>query len=904
MVPIIKSHSLTGALLFSVLLFHGAGFAFTCPGSEAANTNSSGNYVLGMPIGGIGGGNFNFLPDGKYNSTYCYVAADAGAAPLCIVYEKRGSTVFSANLQQAGTMTTTFTGYWPTVQMQYAQTGMLDNVALECFSPICAGDNKNSSLPVAIYNFTITNSGATTDTAAIALSNGANATVIREGSGVAGIKSGTVCVMVDAAKSDPGDSVTCGNTAADFTADGLLNNGAAGILAKRVIVGPQSSATITFCVSWTNVNNGYYRTFFTDAQVLATYGRDSAAVLKAKVDSWHNKILNSNLPDWLKDLTINCCHVYNSMTDWVTPNTYGMAESMSSGLYGTNDQAYHASFALPIFAPDAEWSQVSRMAGAQQASGLFMHQYSGGDGVRVDVGQKFILEVYRDYQWTGNTTQLNARYANISSAIAGVHAEDNNGDGLTDDSSMITYDNPYWDGWNIPSKVYDNELYLGALKAAAQAASVHGSSADSTKYIGYYNTTSQSFERANSTTYGNSGYWDSTRTSNSGRRGYYSGSSDINVANGKAVWDGTFCGQWFADVCGLGPLHPEGRIESALNFINDACLNQSNPPSYALMMAYPDVNCTGAAPSGTFFNGEGTPYCTYGSYPAGDLCAAFGHNCPDIAMRALQSFWNITFSKYKRVYNVPCKFNTAGQGADWGIDRYMNPPACFAALFGITGFSIDVNAKIMRLKPSLPTSTVYRMDSLVAGPLMNPLSCGTLDFRKDPATSGQHLFVKFDAPMQFNKIYVKKMGTQKVAVTKQGADVPATIAVNTADTSEYQISFGSTLAIDNAGVSIVVGDYPVSARHSLPSMLKPVEFAVAMKGGMVSFSYSLPEPGTVNISLINSLGKIIRVAVGAEGESAGAHTVRYDWKKQPAGVYYAKLTTGAFSITEKVLAIR
>jgi uncharacterized protein (DUF608 family) len=905
MSPLFKNYAFIGATVLSVFLFPEAGFGFTCPGSEAANTNSNGSYVLGMPMGGIGAGNFNFLPDGNYNQTYVRVASDAGAAPLCMAFEKRGATTFSATLKQAGSMTTTFTGYWPTLNMQYTQSGMIDNVGLECFSPICAGDNKNSSLPIAIYIFTITNTGTAADTAAIALSNGANATVIRDASGVSGIKSGTVCVMVDAAKANPGDSVTCGNTASDFTADGLLNNGAAGILAKRVIVAPQSSATITFCVSWTNVNNGYYRNFFTDAQVLATYGIDSAVVLKAKVDSWHNKILGSNLPDWLKDLAINCCHVYNSMTDWVTPNTYGMAESMSSGIYGTNDQAYHGSFALPVFAPDAEWSQVERMATtAQQADGLFGHTYGGGDGVRVDVGQKFILEVYRNYQWTGNTTQLNARYANISSAIDGIRAEDRTNDGLTDDSSMITYDNPYWDGWNIPSKEYDNELYLGALKAAAQAASVHGSAADSTKFAGYFTTTSASFERANSTTYNNSGYWDSTRTSHSGRRGYYSASSDINVANGKAVWDGTFCGQWYADLCGLGPLHPEGRIESALNFINDACLNQSNPPSYALMMAYPDVNCTGAAPTGTFFNGEGTPYCTYGAYPAGDLCAGFGHNCPDISMRALQSYWNISYSKYKRVYNEPCKFNTAGQGADWGLDRYMNPPACFAALFGITGFSIDVNAKTMRLKPSLPTSAQYKMDSLIAGPLMNPLSCGTVDYRKDPATSGQRLFVKFDNPMQFNRIFVKKMGTQKVTVTKQGTTVPATIAINAGDTSEYQIAFASALAIDNAGVTIIVGDYPVSARSSSAAMLRPVGFSARMSNGIVSFSYTLTAAGRVSISLVNSLGKIMHVPVGAEGETAGMHTVRYEWKKQPAGVYYAKLATGVFCTTRKVLAIR
>ena len=895
MSPNLRGQRLLVAALVSVLWLHGVGFCFTCPGSEAANTNSSGNYVLGMPIGGIGGGNFNFLPDGKYNQDFIRVASDAGAAPLCIVYEKRGTTTFSANLQQAGNMTTTFTGYWPTVKMQYAQTGMIDNVGLECFSPICAGDNKNSSLPIALYVFTITNAGTTADTAAIALSNGANATIVREGSGVSGIKSGSVCVMVDAAKANPGDSVTCGNTAADFTADGLLNNGAAGILAKRVIVGPQSSATITFCVSWTNVNNGYYRNFFTDAQVLATYGRDSAVVLKAKVDSWHNKILNSNLPDWLKDLAINCCHVYNSMTDWVTPNTYGMAESMSSGIYGTNDQAYHASFALPVFAPDAEWSQVERMATtAQQANGLFGHTYGFGDGVRADVGQKFILEVYRDYQWTGNTAQLDTRYANISLAISGIRGEDSNNDGLTDDNNMTTYDNA-GTAWNIPSKEFDNEIYLGALKASASAASALGKPADSTKFAGYFSTSSASFEKNNG-----SGFWDSTRSSSSGKKGYYTGSTNTS-GNGQAVWDGSLMGQWGADVCGLGPLHPEGRIESQLRMINDACLDQRNPPCYALMQAYPNVNCTGATPQGTYFN---TTCVTYSAYPAGDLCAGFGHNSPDIAMRALHAFWNNTFSKYKRVYNVPCKFDINGAGTDWGIDRYMNPPACFASLYGITGFAIDVNAKKIWLKPSLPTSAQYKMDSLVAGPLMNPLSCGTLDYRKDPATNGQRLFVKFDNPMQFNTIFVKKLSTQKVTVTKQGTGVSATITINTADTSEYQIVFAGALTIDNAGVSIYVGDYPVSTRNSVSAMLKPVEFSVAVCGRMVSFSYYLSAPGKVNISLVNSLGKIVRVPVGAESESAGLHSVRYDWTNQPAGIYYAKLVAGEFCGTKKLTNVR
>ncbi len=890
MVNRLKSISLM--TLLSILIISSNSIGFTCPGSEAGNTNSNGNYVLGMPIGGIGAGNFNFLPDGKYNKAYIRVGADDGAMPLCIAYQKRGSTMFSGNLQQDNGMTTTFTGYWPTVKMKYMKSDIIDSIGLECFSPICTGDNLNSSLPIAFYIFTIENSGTASDTVAVALSNGANSTIIRSGNVIRGIKSGSVCVMVDTTKTDPADSVTCGSTASDFTSHGLLNNGNAGILAKRVIVAPKSTATIAFCVSWTNVNNGYYRKYFTDAQAIASYGIDSVVILKGKVDNWHNKILNSNLPEWLKDLAVNCLHVYNCMTDWVTPNTYGMQEAMSESLYGTNDQAFHASLALGLFAPDAEWSQVSRMAECEGGNGLFSHLYGGADGIRSDVGGKFVLETYRAYQWTGNTSNLNGLYGNIAKAIDGIHGEDNNGDGLTDDNNMTTYDNAGGD-WNIPSKEYDNEIYLGALKAAVSAASALGKPADSAKFAGYFNATSASFEKNNG-----SGFWDSTRQSSSGRKGYYSGSTNTG-ANGKAVWDGGLLGQWGSDLCGLGPLHPENRIESALKMINDACLDQRNPPCYALMQAYPDVNCTGNGPQGTFFNNTCVTYC---AYPAGDLCAGFGHNCPDIAMRALHSFWNITFNKYKRVYNMPCKFNADGAGTDWGINRYMNPPACFAALFGITGFSIDVNAKILRLKPSLPTSSQYKMDSLVNGPLINPVSCGTLDYKQDVATGIQNMFVKFDSPMQFGRIYVKKQGPLQVAVTKNGASIAAKIAVNPSDTSEFEIAFASPITIDNSGIKIAVGVAPSSVGHLSQTAQKPIRFDAVLRSGSILVSYTLAHTARVSLSLINSLGIKTSMVPDTKGfAAAGDHSITVSTTKIPAGVYYATMQTDDLKFSKKIV---
>jgi len=480
-------------------------------------------------------------------------------------------------------------------------------------------------------------------------------------------------------------------------------------------------------------------------------------------------------------------------------------------------------------------------------------------------------------------------------------------DGLTDDSLMTTFDNPFSDGWSIPAKEYENEVYLASLKAAAKAAVAAGSPADTTNYVSYYNTVSASFERPNSTTYANSGFWDSTTPTQSGRLGHYSASTNINVATGKAIWDEAFIGQWAADLCGLGPLHPEYRIESTLNSIYDACIDHTNPPAYTLMMAYPNVNCTGTSPTGVFFNGNNAPsttpnYVTYLSYGAGDLCAAFGHNQPDVAMRALHAFWNDMFSKYLRVFNMPCKMTIAGNGTDWGLDRYMNSPACFAAIFGITGFTIDVNAKSFRLKPSLPTSAQYVMDSLIAAPLMTPLSCGTLDY-KMAGTSTQRFVVKFDAPMQFNTLYTKKTGSAVVSVIKPavgGSAVPATIAVNPADTSEYVITFGSTLTIDSTGVLIGVGGTVGTRGAYEPAKASPLNFIVDTKRGMLSYQLQQSEP--VTLSLVNPMGE--KVTLVNDRESAGSHMVRFDWKSRAAGVYFAEFTAGGVRSVQKVVNVR
>jgi uncharacterized protein (DUF608 family) len=885
--------------LFAAAGLFSISYGFTCPGSEAANTNLSGNYVLGCPMGGIGGGNFNFLPDGNYNTTYIQVAVAAGAPPTCLGFSKRGTTTWWATDMQHGNcgngaMTTSFTGYWPTVFMKYQHTGILDSIDLKAFSPICAGDDKNSSLPLCIYKFTIRNTSASIDTAAVALQNSANTAILRNPSAnrVIGIISSTICVLVDTFKVDAADSITCGSASTGFTTTGLLNNGAAGYLAKRVIVPAGQSRTVTFSVAWTSVNNGYYRNFFTNVQLLATHGRDSAVALEAKVDNWHNKILNSNLPAWLKDLVINSCHTYNSMTDWTTANigsgtfgTYGMAESMSSGNYGCIDQSFHGSMALPIFAPNAAWSEIQRIAGSQFTSGantgLIAHFYPTDNDVRSDGGAKLILQAYRNYLWTGNINALNLMWTNYQSAITGIRNLDTDADGLTNDNYINTYDNPMWDGWVFPQKQYDNELSLAALRAASKIATLRGDAASATNYNNYYNTTSAGYERA--TAGSNGGFWSGA---------YYTGSTNV-TGNGRAVWGCVLEGQWYADFCGLGSLHPETRIQSCLNQVQTTSFDPVIPNgSYVYMIAIP---------GGAHYS-SGPGYVSYCEYPAAGLCAAFQHSLPDIAMRALNGYWNITFNKWKRVYNVPCKVMPDGSGTDWGTGRYMFTPGVFASLFGITGFQPDINGRTLRIKPSLPTNANWRMDSLIAAPLMNPISLGTLDYRNNTTAPYQRFVIRFDNPMQFNSFYTKKLYGQSVTVRKPavgGSAVTASIAVNSADTSEYVVTFGSTLTIDSSGVLITIPS-TVGTRYREPAKVSPFDFNVDTKRG--TLSYKLSQRMSVSISLVNAHGECVMRHQAEESE--GVHVVRYDLNNLAAGVYYAHFKAGDENSFKKMVYVR
>ena len=157
--------------------------------------------------------------------------------------------------------------------------------------------------------------------------------------------------------------------------------------------------------------------------------------------------------------------------------------------------------------------------------------------------------------------------------------------------------------------------------------------------------------------------------------------------------------------------------------------------------------------------------------------------------------------------------------------------------------------------------------------------------------------------MQFNTFVAKKLDAAAVSVTKPAAggnNVPATIAVNPADTSEYMVTFNNTLTIDSSGVLIEIGVNPSGTRFIESAQTAAINFSVDMKHGIVS--YQLPQREAITLSLINPRG--IRKLLVNEMENAGSHVVRYSWKNKAEGVYYAQLTAGGKPSVKKVIYLK
>jgi len=70
-----------------------------------------------------------------------------------------------------------------------------------------------------------------------------------------------------------------------------------------------------------------------------------------------------------------------------------------------------------------------------------------------------------------------------------------------------------------------------------------------------------------------------------------------------------------------------------------------------------------------------------------------------------------------------------------------------------------------------------------------------------------------------------------------------------------------------------------------------------------SLRFDLPAPAHVRLEVFDTAGRLIRTLV-EERRQAGSHAVTFDGSGLPSGLYFARLTAGDYTQTQKLVLLK
>ena len=151
---------------------------------------------------------------------------------------------------------------------------------------------------------------------------------------------------------------------------------------------------------------------------------------------------------------------------------------------------------------------------------------------------------------------------------------------------------------------------------------------------------------------------------------------------------------------------------------------------------------------------------------------------------------------------------------------------------------------------------------------------------------------------------------EAVAVNITGGTYPLTIRNDAAGSGARIVLNGNI--VPQSGPAITILQPPVSlqlqAGHTGANPAVPLETALDQNypnpfNPETNFAFRISEGGLVKLSIFDVLGREIASIVN-EPMEPGSYSLRWDASKSPSGVYYFRLTAGAFSDVKKMILLR
>lgn len=383
-----------------------------------------------------------------------------------------------------------FRGAFPFAEAAFVDEKLPVRSSLRAWSPLTPHNIKDASLPVAFFELTLENPlDRTLEVGAMmSLENfvgiggvrvhegkqrwyfadgSSQQPVVISGSALQGLKfrsprqfegigknvSGEYLLLTDGPTTDRGwDALGDGKTLVeDFRLDGELNGQImraredkvrpAGALCRRVLLSPHSKQTVYFVVAWWMPdhvtldlkNHGhFYQRVFADSEKLAAYAFDQRERLAKETDDWARLVRESNLPAWMKTLTLNSAAAMFSNTLLTRDGTFAMQENpvRGEGALGALEKRRLSGAFCRTFFPELDRRELELFRACQQPSGevprLYGNAYRGIGNPNVWQGITgepepacvYVAEVLEHYRATGDRKFLDASWPSIKQAMA------------------------------------------------------------------------------------------------------------------------------------------------------------------------------------------------------------------------------------------------------------------------------------------------------------------------------------------------------------------------------------------------------------------------------------------------------------------------------------------------------
>jgi non-lysosomal glucosylceramidase len=407
----------------------------------------------------------------------------------------------------------------------------------------------------------------------------------------------------------------------DFASDGRLDlapparadsptaGPGGGALAATTTLAPGERRSIRFALAWDlpmvefGAGRRWWKRYTREwgrsgdhAWDLAVHALGSAPAWRAAIEAWQAPILaDPGRPAWYKAALFNELYfLVDGGTFWEAGEVggpepdpadvgrFGLLECVDYPFYDTVDVDFYASFALLKLFPELELRGIRDLAAAvpvddpavvtihasgraapRKVAGTVPHDIGGPaddpfgrpnwyrfqdvNGWK-DLGPKFVLQTWRDALAAGpdGDTLIRELFPIVDAVLRQLSAADRDGDGLPEHDGVP--DQTY-DTWPMRgASAYGGSLWLAAVAAAEAMARRLGDARAERHWAGWFERAQVAFDRR---------LW----------RGRYYAYDDGSGPSSDSIMADQLCGQWYADVTGLGDLVPADRVDAALRTV-------------------------------------------------------------------------------------------------------------------------------------------------------------------------------------------------------------------------------------------------------------------------------------------------------------------------------------------------